>query len=615
MPTIKDADWVLKDIQEVEDEAMKVIRNSTEHNLVLAGPGAGKTELLAQKACYLIETGKCSKKKIIALSFKKDAAKNLQDRVNSRLDSKYRHKFESTTFDAFCKSIVDRFKSTIPESYRPSNDYEIIFPNNNDLVEEIKREAVGFEGLTSEELNKLQPYNFEENYIVTPYDKALEHSVDGRIRRFVWLHLLKPKSRLSFKMINFLANYIISRNQYLSNAINSTYDYAFIDEFQDTTYRQYDIFKSIFLGKKIKITAVGDTKQRIMGWAGAMHNAFDVFKKDFGIEQPNELVSNRRSLKNLINYQRMMEAFMNHADIKPDMILIENEGSAKLLQFDESSIEGAYIALCIQQWIAEGVNERDICILLRNPAKQYTDDIISALQNLKIQCRLENEYQDLLNEAVVQLLLQMLMFVCNRKSIESWATTMELLCNIRGVSKRGDVTRLEKELSQFIKSHRVIKEEIVDYLYSLLSIFGVDKIKSYFPQYMSGNGLEYSIELLSRHLDKLDVKEKTSEAIDLLLGNKTIPLMTIHKSKGLEFRKVIVVGLEPGAYFGKEEEQIENQKTVFVAFSRAIEEVLMTRCKIRNNSYGRSFKQNCNDIPLITNMITYCGIEAEDYQG
>ncbi|EFN5020854.1 UvrD-helicase domain-containing protein [Escherichia coli] len=614
MPTIKDADWVLKDIQEVEDEAMKVIRNSTEHNLVLAGPGAGKTELLAQKACYLIETGKCSKKKIIALSFKKDAAKNLQDRVNSRLDSKYRHKFESTTFDAFCKSIVDRFKSTIPEAYRPSDDYEIIFPNNKDFVEEIKKEAVGFEGLTSAELNKLQPYNFEENYIVTPYDKKTEHTVDGRIRSFVWSYLLKPKSRLSFKMINFLANYIISKNKYLSNAINSTYDYAFIDEFQDTTYRQYEIFKSIFLGKKIKITAVGDTKQRIMGWAGAMHNAFEVFKKDFEIEQPNELVSNRRSLKNLISYQRMMEAFMNHADIKPDMMLIENEGSAKLLQFEESTIEGAYVALCIQKWIAEGVNERDICILLRNPAKQYTDDIISALQYLKIQCRLENEYQDLLNEAVVQLVLQMLMFVCNRKSIESWATTMELLCNIRGVSKRGDITRLEKELSQFIKSHRVIKEEILDYLYSLLSIFGVDKIKSYFPQYMSGNGLEYSIELLSRHLDKLDVKNKISEAIDLLLGNKTIPLMTIHKSKGLEFKKVIVVGLEPGAYFGNEEEQIENQKTVFVAFSRAIEEVLMTRCKIRNNSYGRSFRQNCNEIPLITNMITYCGIEAEDYQ-
>lgn len=615
MPTIKDADWVLKDIQEVEDEAMKVIRNCTDHNLVLAGPGAGKTELLAQKACFLIETGKCSKKKIIALSFKKDAAKNLQDRVNSRLDSKYRHQFESTTFDAFCKSIFDRFKSTIPEAYRPSDDYEIIFPNNKDFVEEVKKEAVGFEGLTSIELNKLQPYNFEENYIVTPYNKTIEHTVDGRIRRFVWLHLLKPKSRLSFKMINFLANYIISRNQYLSNAINSTYDYAFIDEFQDTTYRQYEIFKSIFLGKKIKITAVGDTKQRIMGWAGAMHNAFEVFKKDFEIEIHNELVNNRRSLENLISYQRMMEAFMNHADNKPDMRLVENEGSAKLIQFDESNIEGAYIALCIQQWIADGVNERDICILLRNPAKQYTDNIISALQNLEIQCRIENEYQDLLNEAIVQLILQMLMFTCNRKSIESWDSTMELLCNIRGASKRGDITRLEKELSQFIKSNRIIKGEIIDYLHMLLSIFGIDEIKSYFPQYMSGNSLEYSIKSLSNHLEKLGIRDKTSEAIDLLLGNKTIPLMTIHKSKGLEFRKVIVVGLEPGAYFGNDEEQIENQKTVFVAFSRAIEEVLLTRCVKRANMQGIIYLQNFGKIPLITDMLTYCGIEAQNYQG
>ncbi|TEV70186.1 ATP-dependent helicase, partial [Escherichia coli] len=142
-----------------------------------------------------------------------------------------------------------------------------------------------------------------------------------------------------------------------------------------------------------------------------------------------------------------------------------------------------------------------------------------------------------------------------------------------------------------------------------------DEIKSYFPQYMSGNSLEYSVESLSRHLEQLDVRDKTSDAIDLLLGNKTIPLMTIHKSKGLEFRKVIVVGLEPGAYFGNEEEQIENQKTVFVAFSRAIEEVLMTRCKIRNNNYGRPFRQSCNEIPLITDMITYCGIEAESYPG
>jgi heme/copper-type cytochrome/quinol oxidase subunit 4 len=38
-----------------------------------------------------------------------------------------------------------------------------------------------------------------------------------------------------------------------------------------------------------------------------------------------------------------------------------------------------------------------------------------------VKCRIENEYQELLNEAIVQLVLQLLMFVCNRKSIEGWA--------------------------------------------------------------------------------------------------------------------------------------------------------------------------------------------------
>ncbi|MCP6264498.1 ATP-dependent helicase, partial [Klebsiella pneumoniae] len=62
---------------------------------------------------------------------------------------------------------------------------------------------------------------------------------------------------------------------------------------------------------------------------------------------------------------------------------------------------------------------------------------------------------------------------------------MELLCNIRGVSKRGDVTRLEKELSNFIKANKEVKSDVVDYLKGLLTIFGIPELKSYFPQYMN----------------------------------------------------------------------------------------------------------------------------------
>lgn len=51
------------------------------------------------------------------------------------------------------------------------------------------------------------------------------------------------------------------------------YPFVFLDEIQDTTHAQYDLVKTAFHGSDAVFTAVGDDKQRIMGWAGAMDNA------------------------------------------------------------------------------------------------------------------------------------------------------------------------------------------------------------------------------------------------------------------------------------------------------------------------------------------------------
>ena len=65
----------------LEPAALMAVKN-LENSLVVAGPGAGKTELLAQKASYLLETNSCvNPSKILAISFKKDAAINLKNRI------------------------------------------------------------------------------------------------------------------------------------------------------------------------------------------------------------------------------------------------------------------------------------------------------------------------------------------------------------------------------------------------------------------------------------------------------------------------------------------------------------------------------------------------------
>jgi len=71
-------------LEKIAYETIKANRNV----LVIAGPGTGKTELLAQKACYLFQTNICrNPHKILAICFKNDAADNLKKRVLKKIKS------------------------------------------------------------------------------------------------------------------------------------------------------------------------------------------------------------------------------------------------------------------------------------------------------------------------------------------------------------------------------------------------------------------------------------------------------------------------------------------------------------------------------------------------
>ncbi|MCV5870323.1 UvrD-helicase domain-containing protein, partial [Escherichia coli] len=78
-----------------------------------------------------------------------------------------------------------------------------------------------------------------------------------------------------------LAIQILKASVVARNAIRQTYSDVFLDEFQDCTDQQYELVKVAFQSTSIRLTAVGDTKQKIMGWAGALDGIFQTFAKDF----------------------------------------------------------------------------------------------------------------------------------------------------------------------------------------------------------------------------------------------------------------------------------------------------------------------------------------------
>lgn len=77
--------WRPQGVDDLEPRAWDALRETAQSVCVTAGAGAGKTEFLAQKAAYLLQTGLCAApKRILAISFKRDAAQNLAARVRQR---------------------------------------------------------------------------------------------------------------------------------------------------------------------------------------------------------------------------------------------------------------------------------------------------------------------------------------------------------------------------------------------------------------------------------------------------------------------------------------------------------------------------------------------------
>lgn len=244
--------WLPRGIPNLEPNAWIALRR-TESTSVVAGPGAGKSEFLAQRAAYLLETGLCkAPQQILAISFKTDAAANLAARVRKRCPPELAGRFISLTFDAFTKSLVDRFQAAIPEHWRPSRPYEIGFPTRRIVQDELNRIQFMAPAEWQPRIAQLSAERFEAEAIGgsrLAVDALLQPITAEQLAAYQWLRQQlygTNVSRLSFVTLNRLAELIIRANPKIARALRMTYPYVFVDEFQDTSFAQYDFLLSTF---------------------------------------------------------------------------------------------------------------------------------------------------------------------------------------------------------------------------------------------------------------------------------------------------------------------------------------------------------------------------------
>ncbi|HDG8140983.1 TPA: ATP-dependent helicase [Klebsiella quasipneumoniae subsp. quasipneumoniae] len=609
MKFISPEQWCPKEIDDLEPSAWNALRTPDSVS-VIAGPGAGKTEFLAQKAVYLLETGICPpNQQILAISFKTDAAKNLADRVKLRCSEELSHRLVSITFDAFTKSLVDRFRLALPQEWRPSKKYSISYPNKKDVAQFWARRQHRVSSSDARaieyETRHMDTASFE-SHVVGSYRIPENTSPPQSIKHYLvywWLREQitnenEEESTLSFMTINRLAEYIVRSNIHILRALRATYPFVFVDEFQDTTYGQYDFLLSAFGQTKTTITTVGDYKQRIMGWAGAKTDAFHQFEYDFSATR-YQLQLNHRSSPELVRLQHIVAREIEHGACMAQTKVPQkiDKGCTFILNSRSVTSEVHYIAKWISRNMqSRGLRPRDYAILARQRPENYYDQLNQSLLSHHLKLRNESvkigntTLQNLLTEEFTILFSNLLRFVIGEKEPQIWNQLYSSIEQLRGISP--DDIRAHKAVeNQLVNLKRSI-QTLLEQPYStttaqpimerIISFISPSDMRKAFSRYNAGDLLNITLEALKIHfLQCVSNTSSWQDCMDEFDGVDHIPLMTIHKSKGLEFDTVIFIGLDDNAWWSHQPGNPESMSTFFVALSRAKQRAVFSFCSER----------------------------------
>ncbi|HAS6736609.1 TPA: AAA family ATPase [Vibrio parahaemolyticus] len=522
-------EWKPSDGIEATDELMEIITCDCSV-AVLANAGAGKTELLAQKASYLFFTDNCVwPKRILSLTFKTEAQLNIKERINKRCGYKA-SRFDSFTFHAFSKSIVDRFKNVLPENERPINNYDIVFRRQD---------------------------------------------ADG-------------STKILMGDLLVLAMRILREREDIRNMFSYSYAYVFVDEFQDTTNEQYELLQLLFQNSETKILTVGDINQSIMLWAGARQTVFSDFLNDFSA-QKKLLVKNYRASSEIQDVLAVILQFVQSPESKIQEIS-QIPNNCSLHAFSDEYQEAAFIAEHIKESLDSGIKASDISILTKQQASKNTEVLRAELTKFGINNLDMTDLQDALKEPLGQLFSLFLKAIVNpepKVMTELFKVNLTLNKIEAGDDKEEALTT---SLMNFIllTQQQITATATADDLLSLVQSFihelGMNKIKGRWKQYKSPDYFDHVWRALEIHLRNMC--NQTSSLVDaasLFSAENAVHIMNIHKCKGLEYHTVYFMGLEDQEFWKYTSQTFEDNCAIYVALSRAKNCICVTISKHREH--------------------------------
>jgi superfamily I DNA/RNA helicase len=128
-------------------------------------------------------------------------------------------------------------------------------------------------------------------------------------------------------------------------------------------------------------------------------------------------------------------------------------------------------------------------------------------------------------------------------------------------------------------------------------------LKRAYPEHGDGDSIEIVIEAFALHMKaSAAASGHWTRCLDLFEGSDSTPLMTVHKSKGLEYDTIIFLGLDDNSWWSRQAGDVEGLSTFFVALSRAMQRAIFTYCEGRGRERVADLYQLLTDagVPEVT---------------
>ena len=595
--------------------------------LILAGAGSGKTRVLTARIAWLIQTGQVSPTGLLAVTFTNKAAKEMLTRITASLPINTRGMWVGT-FHGLCNRLLRAHhrEAGLPQSFQILDIADqlsvikrLMKLMNVDDEKYPPKQVQNFingckdEGLRAHAVEAYDAHSQKMREIFDAYDKQCQR--DG-VADFAEL-LLRCYE-------------LLERDTNIRQHYQSRFKYILVDEFQDTNRLQY-LWLKLLAGLGNCMFAVGDDDQSIYGFRGARVGNMRDFEKDFNVQNIVKLEENYRSHSNILD---AANAIISHNHNRLGKNLWTSAGAGEPVRVYDAyndTDEAQFIVDEIKMLHCEGTSLGEIALLYRSNAQSRI--LEHALFSANLPYRVYGGLRFFERAEIKHALAYMrliananddtaLLRVINFPARGIGARSLEQLqeaaraqdCSIwqAAINKVGNGKLGGKGIEGFVAlirqmidgAYGISLSELTELAINQSGLMahyendkeGEDRIEnlkelvtaavSFTNQdFGNHNNVDGDTEqdLLTQFLSHASLEAGEHQAD---VGHEALQLMTVHASKGLEFKVVFISGLEEGLC-PHEQSLYENagleeeRRLMYVAVTRARQRLYLSHAQSR----------------------------------